>query len=193
MLNHQPMTRCFMTLCFGAAVLVVAAEWQAYPNRRDAHILPEPARMASIWVNHVAQAAEIPLASAADQKLIVSLSGRNVTLYVEGDIVAKYDIAIGQEEWQTPTGEFAVMDKRKNPAWQHPITGQVILAGAENPLGSRWIGFWTDGQYFIGFHGTNQEDLIGQAVSHGCIRMRNRDIEALYDQIAMGVPVIVNP
>lgn len=173
--------------------MVVAAEWQAYPNRRDAHIRPVPARLASIWVNQVAQASEIPLASAEDQALIVSLSERRVTLYEAGDAIVHYDIAVGQDDWQTPTGEFSVMDKRKHPAWQHPITGQVFQAGPENPLGSRWIGFWSDGQYFIGFHGTNQEDLIGQAVSHGCIRMRDRDIQALYDQIAIGIPVIVKP
>ena len=180
-----------MLLCFGAAVTMGAAEWRAYPNRRDAHIRPVPARLISLWIGRVAQAAEIPLATAKQQQLVVDLGQRQVTLYEAETLLARFEIAVGQDDWQTPTGEFTVMDKRRNPAWQHPITGQVVPAGPDNPLGSRWIGFWTDGQYFIGFHGTNEEDLIGQAVSHGCIRMRDRDIQALYEQVAIGIPVIV--
>ncbi|WP_448572469.1 L,D-transpeptidase, partial [Trichothermofontia sp.] len=67
----------------------------------------------------------------------------------------------------------------------------VIPPGPDNPLGPRWIGFWTDGKNFIGFHGTPNESLIGQAVSHGCVRMRNQDIQALYAQVEMGTPVVV--
>jgi LysM repeat protein len=40
-----------------------------------------------------------------------------------------------------------------------------------------------------GIHGTNQPELIGQMVSHGCIRMYNKDVEQLYDQVALGTPV----
>jgi lipoprotein-anchoring transpeptidase ErfK/SrfK len=67
----------------------------------------------------------------------------------------------------------------------------VMATGAENPLGSRWIGFWTDGKHQIGFHGTDQTDLIGQAVSHGCIRMRDGDIQAMFEQVAIGTVVMV--
>jgi hypothetical protein len=65
--------------------------------------------------------------------------------------------------------------------------------GPENPLGARWIGFWTDGNNAIGFHGTPHEHLIGQAVSHGCVRMRNTDVIELYERIRVGAQVIVQP
>jgi L,D-transpeptidase catalytic domain len=40
-------------------------------------------------------------------------------------------------------------------------------------------------------HGTNQPDSIGRAVSHGCVRLRNADIEKLYDMVAVGTPVYI--
>ncbi|MEB3118669.1 MAG: L,D-transpeptidase, partial [Limnothrix sp.] len=62
-----------------------------------------------------------------------------------------------------------------------------------NPLGVRWIGFWTNGDNSIGFHGTPNPELIGQAVSHGCVRMRNEDIVDLFDRVTEGMPVRVEP
>jgi lipoprotein-anchoring transpeptidase ErfK/SrfK len=85
------------------------------------------------------------------------------------------------------------MDMQQNPVWQHPFTGEIILEGPNNPLGVRWIGFWTDGRNYIGFHGTPAEELVGQAVSHGCVRMRNQDIVALYEQVKIGTPITVKP
>jgi lipoprotein-anchoring transpeptidase ErfK/SrfK len=79
----------------------------------------------------------------------------------------------------------------RHPSWRQPITGEVVASGPNNPLGDRWIGFWSDGHHQIGFHGTNDEKQIGQAVSHGCLRMRNQDIRALYQQIGQGTLVIV--
>lgn len=100
-------------------------------------------------------------------------------------------MAIGKKGWETPTGNYQVIQMIQNPSWQHPWTDEIVPAGLNNPLGERWIGFWTDGKNYIGFHGTPTESLIGQAVSHGCVRMRNRDIKALFEQVKMGTPVIV--
>jgi lipoprotein-anchoring transpeptidase ErfK/SrfK len=134
-----------------------------------------------------------PVAVIYQPRLIVSLSARQVTLYQNDQPQATYDIAVGREGWETPTGSFQILNLRENPGWRNPITGEVVTDRAENPLGSRWIGFWTDGKHQIGFHGTNQDELIGQAVSHGCIRMRDADIQALFTQVAVGTPVIVEP
>lgn len=127
----------------------------------------------------------------SETRLTIKLRERRVYVY-EGDRVqASYPIAIGRAGWETPTGTFRVLDKIQNPAWEHPWTGEVIPPGPNNPLGTRWIAFWTDGKNFIGFHGTPNERLIGQAVSHGCIRMRNRDVVALYELVKIGTPVTV--
>lgn len=125
--------------------------------------------------------------------IVVDLSDRLVSVYQGAVPQSSYAIAVGKAGWETPAGTFRVTDKQIDPHWQHPITKRDIGPGPDNPLGSRWIGFWTDGIHVIGFHGTNQTELIGQAVSHGCIRMTNPDIEALFDQVQVGTPVIVQP
>ena len=59
----------------------------------------------------------------------------------------------------------------------------VIPPGKANPLGTRWIGLSRKG---YGIHGTNNPRSIGRRASHGCIRMRNRDVEELFEMVAVG-------
>lgn len=125
--------------------------------------------------------------------LVLKLSDRRVYLYRNNILATSYPVAIGKAGWETPVGKYKVLEMQRDPSWQHPWTGKIVPPGAKNPLGARWIGFWTDGKNFIGFHGTPQEKLIGQAVSHGCVRMRNKDILSLYAQVDIGTPVTVTP
>ncbi|PSB18130.1 L,D-transpeptidase [Phormidesmis priestleyi ULC007] len=127
-------------------------------------------------------------------RLVISLSNRRVTLYSGKTQIKSYPIAVGRAGWETPTGEFKVMDMQQNPTWINPFTGKPIASGdPKNPLGAYWIGFWTDGNNWIGFHGTPEANSVGQAASHGCIRMYNRDIEALFQQVSLGTSVRVVP
>ncbi|WP_264326136.1 L,D-transpeptidase [Romeriopsis navalis] len=128
---------------------------------------------------------------AHDTKLQVDLSDRQVRVYRNGKETARYPVAVGQAGWETPSGQFKIHQMRHNPIWQHPITKKVIASGPDNPLGRRWIGFYQGEHMAIGFHGTPQESLVGQAVSHGCLRMRNRDIAAMYQQVGLGTVVEV--
>lgn len=132
-----------------------------------------------------------PENSAQDISLVIKLSDRRVYVHRAGKVETSYPIAVGKKGWETPTGTFKILQMQRDPSWEHPWTGQVIPPGPNNPLGNRWIGFWTDGKNFIGFHGTPNERLVGQAVSHGCIRMRNRDVMALFEQVRVGTPVTV--
>lgn len=125
--------------------------------------------------------------------LVLSLAARSLEVHTPGKPTIRYEVAVGQDDWQTPTGNFTVLNKLESPTWQHPITKEQIAPGPENPLGTHWIGFWRDGQAQIGFHGTNQEALIGQAVSHGCVRMRNRDIKDLYQRVTIDTQITVEP
>lgn len=146
--------------------------------------VPETAEAASAW--------QTDKVGASLSHLVVDLSDRLVYVYHDDRLQASYPVAVGQLGWETPTGSFQVLQMNQNPAWRQPITGEVIPSGANhNPLGDRWIGFWSDGRHQIGFHGTNEEHLIGQAVSHGCLRMRNQDIRMLYEQVAKGTLVLV--
>jgi lipoprotein-anchoring transpeptidase ErfK/SrfK len=127
-------------------------------------------------------------------RLEISLSRRQVTLYYENTPFKSYPIAIGRKGWETPTGNFQVMQMLENPRWINPLTNEAIPGGdPENPLGHYWIGFWTDGKDWIGFHGTPNPESVGKAASHGCIRMHNKDVEELFHQVSPGTPVTVVP
>lgn len=128
----------------------------------------------------------------APLRLEISLSRRQLTLYQGQTRLRTYPVAVGRPGWETPTGQFHIREMIRNPAWKNPFTGAVIAGGhPRNPLGRRWIGFWSDGKNWVGLHGTPNPDSIGQAVSHGCVRMYNHHIEELFEKVQPGVPVIV--
>ena len=210
MQKQSPVARCAVVLCFGCAIALAAFEWRSpipelviTPEEDPALDLSQNEKGQLVnfsWAKEKWQKFERPFVSKpaaqpADNSVLLtlSLSARSLEVKSPGNPTTLYDVAVGQDDWQTPLGEFTVLSKLENPAWQHPLTKEEIPPGPDNPLGTRWIGFWTDGQAQIGFHGTNQEDLIGEAVSHGCVRMRNQDIQTLYSQVKVGTRVVVIP
>jgi len=127
-------------------------------------------------------------------RLEISLSRRKVTLYRENTPIKSYPVAVGRAGWETPKGNFQVMQMLQNPKWINPLTDEAIPGGdPENPLGRYWIGFWTNGKNWIGLHGTPTPSSVGRAASHGCVRMYNKDIEELFAQVSVGTPVTVVP
>ncbi|MDZ8108887.1 MAG: L,D-transpeptidase [Nostoc sp. DedQUE12a] len=145
----------------------------------------------ALWPQASAQQIPSNKLVSGKTKVVVDLSDRRTYVYAGEDVIASYPIAIGKKGWETPTGSFQVMHMRHYPVWRHPITGKVFEAGTDSPLGDRWIGFWSDGRNEIGFHGTPEIDLLGTAVSHGCLRMRNSDVRLLYEQVSLGTTVLV--
>lgn len=131
------------------------------------------------------------LPEVSETRLVLKLSERMVYVYQGNSLKVSFPVAVGREGWETPTGQFKVTAMLKDPGWTNPFTGEVISAGADNPLGERWIQFWTDGENAIGFHGTPSRDSIGQAASHGCVRMYNEDVRKLYALVLLGTPVTV--
>ncbi len=125
-------------------------------------------------------------------RLELDLSERKVTLFRADQVVKSYPVAVGRPGWETPTGTFKIETMYRNPKWINPFTGELIPGGeSDNPLGRRWMGFWTDKQNWAGFHGTNSVSSIGTAASHGCVRMFEKDIEELFEKVAVGTPVTV--
>lgn len=124
-------------------------------------------------------------------QVVVDLSDRRAYVYRSDLVIASYPIAVGKKGWETPTGSFKVLHKQHDPIWRHPITDKVFAPGADSPLGDRWIGFWSDGHNEIGFHGTPDNNTMGTAISHGCLRMRNPDVRLLYKQVGVGTSVVV--
>jgi WD40 repeat protein len=149
-------------------------------------------------IGAIANASETPApqanpteAIAEATRLVVKLGERKVYVYQGETVQASYPLAIGKAGWETPTGTFRVYEMLQDPAWTHPITRERMNSGAENPLGTRWIGFWSDQYNKIGFHGTPDRNSVGQAISHGCLRMYDEDARALYEQIKLGTVVVV--
>jgi len=126
-------------------------------------------------------------------RLVIQLSRRRVTVYRGSTAVKSYSIAVGKPGWETPKGTYKVQQMFRNPTWIHPLQKGITIAGGdpENPLGRFWIGFWTDGKNWIGFHGTPNQASVGSAASHGCIRMYNKDIEELFSKVSLGTEVKV--
>jgi L,D-transpeptidase ErfK/SrfK len=126
-------------------------------------------------------------------RLIVKRNQHRVYVYQGEQLLTSYRIAVGKKGWETPLGTFHVFNMETNPTFKSFKTGKIIPPGADNPLGLRWIGIWTDGKTQLGFHGTDQEELVGKAVSHGCMRMYNKDVVALYEFVKIGTLVTVEP
>lgn len=196
---NEQVPRSVMFLCLGTAFVLSMGQWIG-----SAGWLPSRSSIAADFTQvkrqlSKAQSVEpirrspapAPATAKTDSRLVVDLSDRRVYLYKSSQLQASYLLAVAQAGWETPTGKFQVLNMEQQPTWIHPITGVSVSPGPDNPLGVAWIGFWTDGDTEIGFHGTNQEELIGEAVSHGCLRMRNQDIKAMYAQVSQGTLVEV--
>lgn len=126
-------------------------------------------------------------------RLEISLSRRRVSVFKGKSLVKSYPIAVGRPGWETPLGTYQVRQMLRNPTWIHPLKKGISIPGGdpENPLGHFWIGFWTDGKNWIGFHGTPNPKSVGAAASHGCIRMYNKDVEELFQKVSLGTEVKV--
>jgi len=115
------------------------------------------------------------------RRIVVSIADRKLALVQDGRVLKIYAVAVGADVSPSPSGEFKIVHRIANPAYYAP--GVVIPPGKANPLGTRWLGLSQKG---YGIHGTNQAHSIGQRASHGCIRMRNRDIEELFELVRAG-------
>lgn len=123
--------------------------------------------------------------------LVLRLKERKVYVYKGDQVLAKYPVAIGKKSTPTVPGEWYVMEKITNPGWTNFNTGKFVKPGPKNPMGERWIGFYTDGKDMIGFHGTPDVKSVGKAVSNGCVRMFNKDVKAIFPLVEVGTVVKV--
>jgi hypothetical protein len=103
----------------------------------------------------------------------IHVGQRILEVYNDGVVYKKYRVAVGKSSTPTPIGEWNVVWKAYD--WG---TG----------FGTRWMGLNVPWGIY-GIHGTNKPWSIGQFASHGCIRMRNKDVEELFEWIPIGTPV----
>lgn len=115
------------------------------------------------------------------RRIVISIPDRKLALIEDGEIVKVFSTAVGSPRTPTPGGTFKIITRVPNPTWYH--AGKVVGPGKNNPVGTRWIGLSEKG---YGIHGTNAPNSIGKNVSHGCIRLRNRDVEELFGLVEVG-------
>ena len=161
---------------------------------------------------HEIQLKELPKAitNKIGRHLVLHRSRRQLLLLEQGKLLVRYPVAVGMAGWDTPAGRYQVLEKRQNPIWIHPESGELVAAGDPgNPLGSRWIGFYRDclgrsgfdgersldieGCTSSGFHGTPHRWTVGRAVSHGCVRLFDEHIRDLFEKVQRGTPITVSP
>jgi lipoprotein-anchoring transpeptidase ErfK/SrfK len=131
------------------------------------------------------QSQELP-SDHSQRVALVSIPDRKLAVLDGDQIIATFPVAVGAAVSPSPTGEFQITSRVANPTYYH--SGKVIPHGKDNPLGTRWLGLSQKG---YGIHGTNAPSSVGHAASHGCIRLRNRDMERLYSMLRLGDSVVI--
>jgi lipoprotein-anchoring transpeptidase ErfK/SrfK len=127
--------------------------------------------------------------------IVIKRNAFELTLYKDLKRAKTYGIGVGRSGTETPAGLYDIQNKAVNPSWAVPdrewagdLAGQVIPSDdPRNPIEARWMGIY-DG---AGIHGTDDVGSIGNAESHGCIRMRISEVKSLYDEVPVGAPVYI--
>jgi len=135
----------------------------------------------------IAQQTEAVVPTHAKRQVVVSVPDRKLVVIENGAVLKAFAVAVGADVSPSPTGAFEIVTRLTDPTYYH--AGVVIPAGTDNPLGPRWVGLNKKG---YGIHGTNMPGSIGKAASHGCIRMRNRDIVQFFAMVSVGDTVEIH-
>ena len=139
-----------------------------------------------VLVSSLLSAQDIKASSAAEivrpsRLVLVSIPDRKLAVVERGKVIRTFSVAVGAVNSPSPTGEFQIVARLKDPTYYHP--GVVIPPGPDNPIGPRWVGLNKKG---FGIHGTNEPRSIGKAASHGCIRLRNREVVEFFRLVNVG-------
>jgi lipoprotein-anchoring transpeptidase ErfK/SrfK len=139
------------------------------------------AALAGAMLMAAAEALAQDNASRPARRIVVSIPDRKLAV-LEGDRTVRiFETAVGATRSPSPTGVYEIVNSIADPTWY--TKGKIVPPGKYNPLGTRWLGLSRKG---YGIHGTNRPGSIGHNASHGCIRMRNREVEELSKIVAVG-------
>jgi lipoprotein-anchoring transpeptidase ErfK/SrfK len=139
------------------------------------------AAVASILLMAAAEALAQENSSQSRRRIVVSVPDHKLAVEESGHVIRIFSTAVGATKTPSPTGSFQIVQRVTDPTWY--TKGKIVPPGRDNPLGTRWLGLSAKG---YGIHGTNNPGSIGHNASHGCIRMRNRDVEQLFDMVSVG-------
>lgn len=118
--------------------------------------------------------------AASSLRLVINLAARRLYVYEDGKRTRTYVVSVGKPGHRTPTGRFRISHLIWNPWWHPPKSKwaqgkKVTPPGPNNPMGR--VKMYFRSMYYI--HGTPETSTLGQPVSHGCVRMYNKDAIAL--------------
>ena len=139
------------------------------------------AALAGVMVMAAAEALAQEKLARPSRRIVVSIPDRKLSVLEDDRVVKIYQTAVGAPKSPSPAGSFTIVTQIPEPTWY--TKGRIVPPGKSNPLGTRWLGLSKKG---YGIHGTNAPGSIGRNASHGCIRMRNRDVEELFGMVAAG-------
>lgn len=120
-------------------------------------------------------------------RIVIQLSQHRITVFDGAELVFRRPIGVGTQDAPTPGGEYYIKELLKPPN-PNSVYGTYAygLSGFSNVFKT-----FAGGEGVIGLHGTNDPSGIGKDVSHGCIRMHNKDIERLVKILPLGTPVTI--
>lgn len=124
--------------------------------------------------------------SRMETSIVVDLSERRVVLRRGGQPLLSATIAFGARDTPTPTGSFYVNQRLVAPDPSGPFGPGGIGISAFSPV----LTSWAQGGP-IAIHGTNRPDLLGLAISNGCVRVRNDVLRRLWRLSPEGTPVVI--
>lgn len=127
--------------------------------------------------------------------IVISTKERRLYLVLPGGKALKYGVGVGRPGFQWG-GVKRVSRKAEWPGWtpppqmrrRRPDLPRYMKGGIDNPLGARALYL---GSSLYRIHGSNEPQTIGRAVSSGCFRMTNDDVEDLYKRVRVGTLVVV--
>jgi lipoprotein-anchoring transpeptidase ErfK/SrfK len=117
------------------------------------------------------------------KEIVIDRSARTLELQDAGRVVLRTRVAVGAYGMETPLGRFYVQAKFRPTA---PILGAFAFETSAYSKLSEW-----PGGGIVGIHGTNTPALLGQAVSHGCVRVANDAILRLRRLVPVGTPITI--
>jgi len=145
--------------------------------------LPTRPNLSTGWI----RAGDVTL-SATPYRIAVRLKPHQLVLYKGGKPMLRTPIAKGAAVSPTPTGRYFVTDLLRPPDPASFYGPYALGLSAHSPVYTSFEG--GDGQ--VGIHGTNQPEVLGQDVSHGCIRVGNGAITKIAKLVPLGTPVEIS-
>lgn len=127
---------------------------------------------------------------STDMQLDVYHENHTLTFSEAGVVIATYPIATGADDLPTPGGTYFIRELLAPPNPKGPYGPYAYGLSGYSPVLDNFNG----GDAVIGIHGTDDPSSIGKDISHGCIRLHNKDITELVEkwQLPLGTPVYIH-